>query len=118
MSSQSNTDFILNKITELGMKLAMDDFGQGYSSLSSLRKFSFNTLKIDREFINELPFYESDCKLVSAIILMAHGLDMKVVAEGVESQEQNDFLLECGCDSIQGWLYEKAEKLSTLLKHK
>lgn len=118
MSSQSNTDFILNKITELGMKLAMDDFGQGYSSLSSLRKFSFNTLKIDREFINELPFYESDCKLVSAIILMAHGLDMKVVAEGVESQEQSDFLLECGCDSIQGWLYEKAEKLSTLLKHK
>ena len=98
----------LAKLEKLGVSLAMDDFGSGYSSLSYLRKYRFDTLKIDREFIAELSHSSADKKLVSAIIAMAHELDMKVVAEGVETEQQHDFLVEHQCDFVQGWLYSKA----------
>ena len=98
----------LSKLEKLGVSLAMDDFGSGYSSLSYLRKYRFDTLKIDREFIAELSHSSADKKLVSAIIAMAHELDMKVVAEGVETPQQHTFLVEQQCDLVQGWLYSKA----------
>lgn len=98
----------LSKLEKLGVSLAMDDFGTGYSSLSYLRKYRFDILKIDREFIAELPHANADKKLVSAIIAMAHELGMKVVAEGVETDQQFDFLVEHKCDLVQGWLFSKA----------
>jgi len=109
-----NIDEKLRGLEELGVSLAMDDFGTGYSSLSYLRKYRFNTLKIDREFITELPHSDADKKLVSAIIAMAHELGMKVVAEGVENEAQNTYLIEQNCDYVQGWLFSKAQKFSTI----
>ncbi len=108
LSKFSSIEETLKKLEMLGVSLAMDDFGTGYSSLSYLRKYRFNTLKIDREFISELPDSKADKKLVSAIIAMAHELDMKVVAEGVETEQQHAYLIEHNCDFVQGWLYSKA----------
>ena len=98
----------LKKLERLGVTLTMDDFGTGYSSLSYLRKYKFDSLKIDREFIMEVATDESARKLVAATIAMAHELDMLVVAEGVETNEQCDFLVEHHCDILQGWLFSKA----------
>lgn len=98
----------LKKLRSLGVKLSLDDFGTGYSSLSYLRKYPFDILKIDQEFIWDLVLDISDRKLVSATIAMAHELDMTVVSEGVETVEQYEFLREHQCDYIQGWLFSKA----------
>ncbi|AJQ95535.1 EAL domain-containing protein [Gynuella sunshinyii] len=109
----------LRKLKALGITLAMDDFGTGYSSLSYLRKYKFDTLKIDREFISDLPTEESDRKLVAATIAMAHELGMTVVAEGVETEQQDAILVQQGCDLLQGWLFSKAlpaAKMTELLK--
>ncbi len=114
-----DTEFILNKLESLGVRLAMDDFGTGYSSMSYLRKFKFDTLKIDREFINDLPDNDAVCKLVVATIVMAKGLDMEVVAEGVETEAQRDFLIRKQCDLLQGWLLGKpaaAEDITAILQ--
>ncbi|EPJ44975.1 MAG: hypothetical protein OFPII_30590 [Osedax symbiont Rs1] len=108
LSKYLSVEDTLQQLERLGVSLAMDDFGTGYSSLSYLRKYRFNTLKIDQEFISELPHSSADKKLVSAIIAMAHELDMKVVAEGVETEQQHAFLIEQKCDYVQGWLYSKA----------
>ncbi len=108
LSKYLSVEDTLKKLERLGVSLAMDDFGTGYSSLSYLRKYRFNTLKIDQEFISELPYSDADKKLVSAIIAMAHELDMKVVAEGVETEQQQAYLIEQKCDYVQGWLYSKA----------
>ncbi|WP_428239554.1 EAL domain-containing protein [Gynuella sp.] len=109
----------LRKLKALGITLAMDDFGTGYSSLSYLRKYKFDTLKIDREFISDLATEEADRKLVAATIAMAHELGMTVVAEGVETEQQNAVLVQQGCDLLQGWLFSKAlpaAKMTELLK--
>ena len=98
----------LQKLEKLGVSLAIDDYGTGYSSLSYLRKYKFHTLKIDREFVYDISLDESARKIVAATISMAHQLDMKVVAEGVETTEQLLFLLDHDCDYIQGWLFSKA----------
>jgi len=86
----------------------MDDFGSGYSSLSTLRSFSFDILKIDRAFVKHIPDRARDCAIARAILRMAHSLDLKVVAEGVESMRQQDLLKEGGCDLIQGFLHSPA----------
>ncbi len=114
LSKFSSIEETLKKLEMLGVSLAMDDFGTGYSSLSYLRKYRFNTLKIDREFISELPDSNADKKLVSAIIAMAHELDMKVVAEGVETEQQHAYLIEHNCDFVQGWLYSKALNMAEI----
>ena len=89
----------------MGVGLALDDFGTGYSSLSYLRRFTIDRVKIDRTFIAELPDNPSDGALTSAIIAMAHGLQVDVVAEGVETEAQARFLELRGCDELQGYLY-------------
>lgn len=105
-------------LNELGVGLSVDDFGTGYSALAYLRHFPVHALKIDRTFITPLPESEDDCAIVRAIVAMGHALDLRVVAEGVDSPAQIRFLTEVGCDEIQGFLVGKpmtAEELGVLL---
>lgn len=90
-----------------GIEVSIDDFGTGFSSLSYLKKFDIDYLKIDRTFINQLMENETDRTLVEAIIVMAHKLDIKTIAEGVESKEQEALLMQLGCDYAQGFLYSQ-----------
>jgi diguanylate cyclase (GGDEF)-like protein/PAS domain S-box-containing protein len=92
---------------DAGIQVAIDDFGTGYSSLSYLKKFDIDYLKIDQSFIRNLEKEESDLALSEAIIVMAHKLGLKVIAEGVEKQEQANILSRIGCDFLQGYLYAK-----------
>ncbi len=94
----------LNSLRAIGVTLSLDDFGTGYSSLSYLKRFRFDVLKIDRSFVSGLPDKPEDVLLVKAILAMAKGLDLKVVAEGVESDDQLQFLSAQGCDYVQGYL--------------
>ena len=96
---------ILNKLTDMGIKTSIDDFGTGYSSLGSLKQFPIDTIKIDRSFIKEITLDSNVETIVQAIIAMAHSLNMKVVAEGVETKEQREFLLLNSCDELQGYLF-------------
>jgi len=107
MEAVDETMLTLRKLTELGIKLSIDDFGTGYSSLSYLKRFSFHTLKIDRSFVNGIPGDSNDVAIIDAIIAMAHSLNLKVVAEGVETVEQLKFLQEAGCDEVQGYLFSR-----------
>jgi len=97
----------LNAFREAGMKIAIDDFGTGYSSLAYLRKFDIDFVKIDRSFTSNIAPNSSDMVLCEAIIEMSHKLGMKVIAEGVETNEQRDLLRSAGCDFAQGYLYSK-----------
>ena len=97
----------LQNIKSLGVKLSLDDFGTGYSSLSYLKRFPIDTLKIDQAFIRDVKTDHEDAALVKAIIAMAHGLGMDVVAEGVELDEQLEFLGAHACDTIQGFLFSR-----------
>src|SRR5262245_37923109 len=97
----------LNSLRAAGVRLALDDFGTGYSSLSYLKRFRFDVLKIDRGFVAGLPGNADDVSLVKAILAMANGLDLRVLAEGVETHPQLDFLSAQGCDFVQGFLIAK-----------
>ena len=99
---------ILREVKAMGVTLAVDDFGTGYSSLSYLKQFPIDVLKIDRAFVSGLPTDKDDVALVEAIVAMAHSLNLKVVAEGVETQEQRSFLKKLGCDQLQGFHFSKA----------
>ena len=95
----------LKKLKALGFKLVIDDFGTGYSSLSYLRRFPLDGLKIDRSFIDEVNRNTDDTAITLAILSMARSLRLMVIAEGVETREQFDFLLEHGCEEVQGYLF-------------
>lgn len=115
----SNLDHVqetINKIDALGIYVAMDDFGTGYSSLSYLRQYPFKILKIDRSFIKEIENNKSDLELVHATIAMSHALNLKVVAEGVETDKQSQLIKQLDCDYAQGYLYSKPLKVEQFLK--
>ena len=119
MSGQSYINKAISNLNELGVTIAMDDFGTGYSSLSYLRKYPFDVLKIDRSFVSDITSDQKDRELINATIVMAHALRLKVVAEGVETNEQLKYLKELGCDYAQGYYFNKplsAEHMCLLLK--
>jgi diguanylate cyclase (GGDEF)-like protein/PAS domain S-box-containing protein len=97
----------LFKLRDAGIQVALDDFGTGYSSLAYLKKFDIDYLKIDQAFIRNLAFGSSDMALCEAIVVMAHKLGLKVVAEGVETNEQHDLLRTAGSDYVQGFLFAR-----------
>jgi len=97
------TSETLGQLSRLGVSLSIDDFGTGYSSLSYLKKFPFDTLKIDKSFIRDILEQQENAALTSAIIAMAHGLGLKVIGEGVETEEHRKLLRKMGCDMLQGY---------------
>jgi diguanylate cyclase (GGDEF)-like protein len=97
----------LSQLREMGFKVSLDDFGTGYSSLSRLKRLPIDELKIDRSFIVDVPDSKDDAAILNAVIVMAHGLGLTVVTEGIETPEQRDFLRELDCDLVQGFLLGK-----------
>jgi diguanylate cyclase (GGDEF)-like protein len=107
MQNAENTMYTLRELKNLGVRISMDDFGTGYSSLNYLKRFPIDTLKLDKSFINDVTTDPSDASIVSAVIQMAHSLRLNVVAEGVEREEQLDFLVGQKCDTIQGYYFSQ-----------
>jgi len=110
---------MLKKISHLGISISIDDFGTGYSSLAYLKRLPINKLKIDRSFVKDLPSDQEDIAISKTIISLCENLNLKVIAEGVETVEQRDFLLQHGCKFIQGYLYSTpidADNMTKFLK--
>ncbi len=107
MQNTEKTIEILNKFRAMGVKVSIDDFGTGYSSLSYLKRFPINKLKIDQSFVRESSSNPDDAAIVRAIITLAHTLKLEVIAEGVETEAQCEFLRAQDCDEIQGYLFSK-----------
>ena len=107
MSDPEESIRILERLSEMGILVSVDDFGTGYSSMSYLRRLPIDKLKIDRSFINEIAARPDDASIVQAIVSLAHSLRLKVVAEGVETAEQLEFLRNLACDQYQGYFFSK-----------
>ncbi len=116
MSGHHYINDSLLQLSQSGLLLAMNDFGTGYSSLSYLRKYPFNIVKIDRSFINEMDSNHNDRELINSIISMAHSLNLKVVAEAVETESQLNYLRQIGCDYAQGYYFSKPLSASKMEK--
>jgi EAL domain-containing protein (putative c-di-GMP-specific phosphodiesterase class I) len=109
----------MKALQSMGTSLSIDDFGTGYSSLAALKSFPIARLKIDQSFVRDLPDNENDKAIATAVISLGHKLNLKVIAEGVETEEQQAFLRENGCDEIQGYFFSKAvsaEEIGQLLR--
>lgn len=106
----------LAQLKEIGIGISLDDFGTGYSSLNYLRQLPIDTLKIDRSFLSEMSETSNDRAIIGTIISLAHKLDMEVVAEGVETQEHNDYLIKNHCDYLQGFYHSKPVSINNLEK--
>lgn len=121
-SAMDNPDLAvqqLNALSQIGVKLSIDDFGTGYSSLAYLKRLPIQAIKLDREFVSNLEHDEDDAKISIATLSLAHNLGLKVVAEGVETEAQRDFLISYGCDYLQGFLFSKplpAAEVEQLIK--
>jgi EAL domain-containing protein (putative c-di-GMP-specific phosphodiesterase class I) len=109
-----NTGQIMQDLNALGIKLAMDDFGTGYSSLYQLKRFPFDKLKIDRSFVQDLEQDRDDDAVVRAAVALAHGLDLEIVAEGIERESQRNMLRKEKCEYGQGFLFAKPMKAEAL----
>ena len=119
MDRGGTTTEILSALRALGVRLAVDDFGTGYSSLSYLRSFPIDTLKIDRSFVHDIPGDATDSAITTAIIVLAQSLKLNVVAEGIETAAQRDFLYGLGCRNMQGFWFSRPvppEELTRLLE--
>jgi EAL domain-containing protein (putative c-di-GMP-specific phosphodiesterase class I) len=119
MHDLESTAAIMKELKRQGMQLAMDDFGTGYSSLSCLKRFLFDRLKIDLSFVRDIMIDPDSAAIARAIIAMAHNLNLRVVAEGVETEEQLEYLRLHGCDEVQGFYISPAvtaQKLEMLLR--
>lgn len=112
LDESEKTLSILHKIKQLGVEIALDDFGTGYSSLSYLRSFPFDTVKIDRSFVSDLGADTGSNVIVQAVILIAGGLGIRTVAEGIETPVQQQILKALGCDAVQGYLFSRAVPLA------
>jgi diguanylate cyclase (GGDEF)-like protein len=118
MDNIEDTIDTLKRLKKLGLTLSIDDFGTGYSSLSYLKQFPVDILKVDREFVKDIPYNSSDMAITSAVIAMAHKLNLKVVAEGIETEDQVHFLNQNHCEIGQGFYYSKplpAKEISQIL---
>ncbi len=113
MSDPETAAKVVNELRAVGIRVSLDDFGTGQSSLSRLREFAFDKVKIDRSFVNEITVDRSSETIVKAILAMCEGLDLKVIAEGIETPEQAAKLLELGCRTGQGYLFGKAVNAET-----
>ena len=116
MSDPERAIAMLENLADMGVQLALDDFGTGYSSLAYLKRFPMHTLKIDKEFVDDITFDERDRKMVESIIGMAHNLGLKVVAEGVEEKAQLDILEQLQCEYIQGFYFAKPMSAEALIE--
>jgi EAL domain-containing protein (putative c-di-GMP-specific phosphodiesterase class I) len=105
MEDAERTIKLLDQLYALGLHLAIDDFGTGYSSLSALQQFPISTLKIDKSFVKDIATNPDDATLVSTIVQMGQNLQLDVVAEGVEEEDQLNFLQSLGCTYVQGLLF-------------
>jgi len=118
MRDPEETIMILQALENKGIRISIDDFGTGYSSLSYLNRFPLDYLKVDRAFVMNITTNPDDAAITTAIVAMAHSLKLKVIAEGVETEEQLAFLRELGCDEVQGYLFSRplpAEEFAELL---
>jgi len=119
MKHAEATQAILRTLRSSGVQIAVDDFGTGYSSLSYLRKFSIDALKIDQSFIHQITTVPDETTIVAAVIAMGRSLKLRLVAEGVETQEELDFLQAHNCNEAQGYFFSRpvaAEEFALLLK--
>jgi len=107
MDNKNNWKIFFKRCKELGSTISIDDFGTGYSSLAYLTKLPIDELKIDKSFIDDIPYKPDACTIIKTIITLSKNLGFKTVAEGVETKEQNDYLKDNGCDIIQGYFYSK-----------
>jgi EAL domain-containing protein (putative c-di-GMP-specific phosphodiesterase class I) len=107
MQDVNFTASLLQQLRTMGVHIAVDDFGTGYSALSYLKKFPLNTIKIDQSFIQDLTTDDRDGAIVAAVIALGRGLNLNVVAEGVETQEQLTILRSLGCEEMQGYLFSQ-----------
>ncbi len=104
MQNVEVTASTLQILKEMGVQLSVDDFGAGYSSLGYLKRFPVDRLKIDQSFVHNIPADNDDAAITTAMVALAHGLKKKVIAEGVENEDQMDFLRLIHCDEVQGFL--------------
>ncbi|HEX3031037.1 MAG TPA: EAL domain-containing protein, partial [Bacillota bacterium] len=119
MQDVEYTVHVLDRLKQKSIKVAIDDFGTGYSSLSYLKRFPINTLKIDRSFVSDISGDSDETSIVSTIIVLARNLELKVVAEGVETEEQLNFLRRHRCGFAQGFLFSTPQpggELTSLLQ--
>ena len=119
MKHAESTVSVLKSLKHIGVQLAVDDFGTGYSSLSYLRQFPIDSLKVDRSFVQEISDKSADAAIVSAMISMGNSLKKRVIAEGVETREQLDFLTAEGCEEAQGYYFNRpvgADQFAALLE--
>ncbi len=117
MKNMEQSSQILRELKSMGLRVAIDDFGTGYSSLAYLKRFPLDILKVDRSFIRDIPSDQDNAAIATAIIAMAHSLNLEVIAEGVETEEQLLFLMEQECDAVQGYYFSPPLPLNELKEY-